>query len=151
MSKLIRSNDPFMGLSGLHSYIDDMFNDFMGGSITPSLASSTQADVYVEDDKQLVAEIHAPGFNKDNIDVSVHEGVLEISGKKSEKQEDDDKKRNYMVRESSSSFYRRFALPKHADADNVDAHFEDGVLKVTVPFKELPKPKKIQIGSGKNK
>jgi HSP20 family protein len=52
-----------------------------------------------------------------------------------------------MVRESHASFYRSVALPKHADADNVSADFEGGVLKVTVPFKELPQPKKVTIGA----
>ncbi len=56
-----------------------------------------------------------------------------------------------MVRESSSSFYRQIALPKQANEEAIIASFEKGVLKVTVPFKELPKPKHIAIGSGKDK
>jgi HSP20 family protein len=54
-----------------------------------------------------------------------------------------------MVQESTSSFYRRMALPRQADGDKVDAQFDNGVLKVIVPFKELPKPKKVAIKSGK--
>ncbi len=103
-------------------------------------------DVYTEDDKKLVTEVHAPGFDKDEIEVSVHNGVLEIKGEHKEKSEDKAKKRNYMVHESHSSFYRRLALPKHADGDMVKAHFNKGVLTVEVPFKELPTPKKIEIG-----
>ena len=91
------------------------------------------------------------GLTKDDIDVSVHNGMLEIKGEKHEKAEDKGKKRSYMVHESHASFYRRLALPDYADADHVDAHFDDGVLKVIVPFKELPKPKKIAIGSGNRK
>jgi HSP20 family protein len=53
------------------------------------------------------------------------------------------------VRESHSSFYRSIALPKYADGDNIKAHFRDGVLKVTIPFKELPAPKKVAIEDGK--
>ncbi|MDB5181446.1 MAG: hsp20 [Candidatus Saccharibacteria bacterium] len=54
-----------------------------------------------------------------------------------------------MVLESHASFYRSIVSPKHADASNIQADFKDGVLKVIVPFKELPQPKKISIGSSK--
>ncbi|MBI2592157.1 Hsp20/alpha crystallin family protein [Candidatus Saccharibacteria bacterium] len=107
-------------------------------------------DVYTEDDKQLVAEVHAPGFTKDDIDISVHEGMLEVKGHKEEKEEDK-KKRSYMMRQSSSSFYRRIALPRQADSGRVKANFDNGMLKVTVPFKELPKAKKIAIAEAKKK
>lgn len=145
MANLIRWEDPFLGLTSLHRQLDDMFNNFW--SNVPS-ATMPAMDVYSEDDKQLVAEVNAPGFSKDDIDVSVHNGVLEIKGEKHEKEEDK-KKRNYMMRESSASFYRRIALPKHADGDNVKASFDNGMLRVTVPFKELPKPKRVEISSGK--
>jgi HSP20 family protein len=148
--KIVRFNDPFAELSTLHSQLDDMFNEMFGKSGSSQLTSLPAMDIYNDNDKQLVAEISAHGFSKDDVQVNVHEGVLEIKGEKQQKEEEKDKKRTYMVRESSSSFYRRIALPRHADADKVDAHFEDGVLKVTVPFKELPSPKKIQIKS-KNK
>jgi HSP20 family protein len=109
-------------------------------------------DIYSEDDKQLVVEVHAPGFTKDDVDINVHNGVLEIRGERHETEEDKkNRKRNYMVRESHASFYRSIALPKYADGDHVDAQFDNGVLKVTVPFKDIPKPKKITITAGKNK
>ncbi len=143
MSDLIRWSDPFAGLTSVHSQLDDLFNGFFGGM--PTLAQTMPAmDVYNEDDKQLVAEVQVPGFKKDEVEVNVHNGVLEIKGEHKNKEEDK-KKRSYMVRESHSSFYRRLALPKHADGDHVKANFDNGVLKVIVPFKELPKPKKVEI------
>ncbi len=152
MKNMIRWEDPFAGISSLHSQLDDMFNNFFS---LPAGAASRQhlaaMDVYNEGDERLVAEIQAPGFDRDEIEVNVHNGMLEIRGEQKAREEDEDKKRSYMVRESSASFYRRIALPKHADADNVEAHFDNGVLKVTIPFKELPKPKRIQIGAGKGK
>jgi HSP20 family protein len=144
--------DPFTGLTTMHSQLDDIFDDFFGSNAGrfPSAMSSAAMDVYTEDDKQLVTELQAPGFTKDDVSVSVHDGVLEIKGEKHDKEEEGKaSKRNYMLRESHASFYRRIALPRHADAENVAASFEDGVLKVTVPFKELPQPKKIAIESGK--
>lgn len=143
MSDLIRWSDPFAGLTSVHSQLDDLFNGFFGGM--PTIAQTMPAmDVYNEDNKQLVAEVQVPGFKKDEVEVSVHNGVLEIKGEHKDKEENE-KTRNYMVRESHTSFYRRLALPKHADGDSVNASFENGMLKVTVPFKELPKPKKVEI------
>ncbi len=141
--------DPFKDLSNMHRQLDDMFGGFWGGWPTPS--NLPAMDVYTEGDRQLIAEVHIPGFSKDDVEVNVHEGVLEIIGKKEEKEESKDKKRSYMLRQSSASFYRRVALPRQANADKVKAHFEEGVLKVTVPFKELPKPKKIAIGEAQKK
>lgn len=151
MANIVRWDDPFAGLTSMHSQLDDMFNNFFSGlpSVQPTQTVPTM-DVYSEDDKQLVAEVHAPGFTKDDVDVSVHNGILEIKGEKHEKEEDKGKKRSYMMRESHASFYRRLALPDYADEDNVDAEFHGGVLKVTVPFKELPQPKKIAISEGKS-
>ena len=153
MANIVRWDDPFAGLSNLHSQLDDMFNNFFSTPMMSMPQSVPSMDVYTEDDKQLVAEVNAPGFTKDDIDVSVHNGVLEVKGEKHEKEEDQSKgkKRNYMMRESHASFYRRLALPDYADQDHVDAEFQDGVLKVIVPFKELPQPKKVAIGDGSKK
>lgn len=155
MANIVRFNDPFAGLTSLHSQLDDIFNTFMSPSLLPSNRSVPMMDVYTEDDKQLVSEVQAPGFKPEDVEVSVNNGVLEIKGQKHQKDEDknagDKKQRNYMVRESHASFYRSIVLPKHADADNVQAEFNDGVLKVTVPFKELPQPKKVAITSGSDK
>lgn len=148
---LTRWNDPFSGLTSMHSQLDDLFNNFF--STAPSSQSVPAMDVYIEDDKNMVAEVQVPGFDKDDVEVSVHNGILEIKGEKHEKEEDKgkDKKRSYMVRESHASFYRSIALPKYADADNVTADFENGLLKVKVPFKELPAPKRIAISADSKK
>jgi HSP20 family protein len=147
---LVRWNDPFAGLTSMHSQLDDMFNSFFGSGQL-NTGNAPAMDVYTEDDKQLVAEVHTPGFAKDDIEVNVHDGILEIKGEKHEQTEDNDKKRNYMMRESHASFYRSIALPKVADEGGVSAQFENGVLKVQVPFKELPAPKRVAIGEGAKK
>jgi HSP20 family protein len=100
-------------------------------------------DVYTEGDKQLTVEAHLPNFDDKDINVHVDNGILEIQAERHEQEKD--KKKKYVVRESSSSFYRRIRLPEVADTNKIDAHMKDGVLKVVVPFKKLPAPKKIAI------
>lgn len=152
MANIVRFNDPFAGLTSLHSQLDDIFNSFFSPMMPGTAQSMPAMDIYTEDDKQLVSEIQAPGFTTDDVEVSVNNGMLEIKGEKHDKEEEGGHgKRNYMMRESHASFYRSIALPKHADADNIKADFKNGILKVIVPFKELPQPKKIAIGSAEKK
>ena len=98
-------------------------------------------------DNNLVVETHLPNFEQKDVNIEVENGALVISAERHEKEED--KGKQYVVRESSSSFYRRIALPKRADADKIEAHPDDGVLKVSVPLTPLPEPKKIAIASKK--
>jgi HSP20 family molecular chaperone IbpA len=69
--------DPFAGLTSMHSQLDDIFNSFF--SSLPVSQNMPATDVYTEDDnKTLVAEVHTPGFDKDDIEINVRDGVLEI-------------------------------------------------------------------------
>lgn len=139
MSSIVRF-DPFEEMRALQ-------RQFFGDDWSQSAQHLATTDMYTEDDKQLVIEAHLPHFTQDDVDISIDRGYLTIRGEKHEKEED--KKKKYVLRESSSSFYRRVLLPDHADSDSISAHMENGVLKVTVPFKELPAPKKIAIAAKK--
>ncbi|HKU18086.1 MAG TPA: Hsp20/alpha crystallin family protein [Candidatus Saccharimonadales bacterium] len=147
---LIRWNDPFNNM-GMQNPFDDLLNGVWGTAFPAATHGAPVMDVYTEDDTSLIAEVQLPGFKKDDVEVHVHDGILEIKGEKHEKEENKDTKRNYMMRESHESFYRSIRLPKVADGDNVTAQFANGMLKVTVPFKELPKPKKVAISEGAKK
>ncbi len=140
MSNLTRW-DPFAELSTLqkHFFGDDLMSTFKGVNIPTT-------DVYEKDGK-LAVEAHLPNFEQKDVDIRVDEGALTISAERREKEEDKDK--NYVVRESSSSFYRRIALPKRANPDKIEAHLEDGVLKVEVPLTPVPEPKRIEVKSKK--
>jgi HSP20 family protein len=142
MSDLVRW-DPFAELSTLQKQFfgDDWITSPKGVNIPTT-------DVYTKDN-QLKVEAHLPNFEQDDVNIQVENNALVISAERHEKEEDKDKK--YVVRESSSSFYRRIALPERADTDNIAAHLDDGVLKVSVPLTPLPEPKKIAIASRKKK
>jgi len=144
MSNLIKF-DPFAELNALQRQFfgDDWLSPVKGLTVPTT-------DVYTKDDKELVVEAHLPNFNQDDVNIHVDNDALVIQAEKHEKEED--KKKKYVVRESSTSFYRRIALPERADADAIAAHLDDGVLRVTVPLKALPEPKKITIeGSSQKK
>lgn len=132
--------DPFAGLDALRR---DLFDDGFFRNLRGKLPTT---DVYTEDDKELVIEAHLPNFDEKDITVNVDKGALVIQAERHEQEED--KKKKYVIRESSSSFYRSIALPEQAEEQQITADFDDGVLKVTVPLKELAAPTKIAVGSG---
>lgn len=142
MNKLVRY-DPFAQLTALQRQFfgDDWLTPFKGVNVPTT-------DVYTKDN-QLVVEAHLPNFKQDDVNIQVDNGALVVQAERHEKEEDKFKK--YVVRESSSSFYRRIQLPERADTDKIEAHFDEGVLKLTVPLTPLPEPKKIAIASKASK
>jgi HSP20 family protein len=137
MSHIVKF-DPFTELNALQRQFfgDDWATPLKGVNIPTT-------DVYTNDDKELIVEAHLPNFEHADIDVHVDNGALVIQAERHER--DEDKKKKYVVRESSSSFYRRITLPERADTESIEAHLDDGILKVQVPLKTLPEPKKISI------
>lgn len=135
--------DPFSELSALQKQFfgDDFMSPFKGVNIPTT-------DVYTKDNN-LMVEAHLPNFEQDDINIQVEDNSLIISAQRHEKEEDKAKK--YVIRESSSSFYRRIALPERANADKIEARLDDGVLKVAVPLTPLPEPKRVAISAGKRK
>jgi len=133
MNKLVRF-DPF-------AEIDALQRQFFGDSPAPTTSVPT-TDVYT-DENTLVVEAHLPNFTEDDINIEVENNSLVLQASRHEKEED--KGRRYVMRESSSSLYRRVQLPERANAEKIEAHLEDGILKVTVPLTPLPEPKKIKV------
>lgn len=146
---LIRRPSSTLGLSTFEE-MDKLFDNLWRSFNLPSSSFSLPSiDIYSEDNQHMVVEMQAPGFSADDIEISIRNGVLEIRGERAEKEEKKDKKRSYMVRESAASFARRVVLPEGADAENISAELDNGLLKVTVPV-ERPEAKRIKI-SGPSK
>ncbi|MBN2101027.1 Hsp20/alpha crystallin family protein [Candidatus Dojkabacteria bacterium] len=107
--------------------------------------SDIEMDVYEEGD-QVVVKVKAPGFKKDEVDVSVESGKVTVVGNAQQEKEEEDKKRKYYRKEiSKSSFTRSCVLPVDVVPDKANANFEDGVLTITLPKSEEAKPKKIKV------
>jgi len=137
MSNIVKF-DPFAEIQFLQKQLlsDDWFSPI-------KTMQMPTTDVYTKDDNELHVESHLPNFDQKDVDVHVDKGMLVIRAERHEQEKDKEKK--YIVRESSSSFYRSIRLPEIADENNIQAKMKNGVLKVTVKLKELPKPKQITI------
>jgi HSP20 family protein len=133
-----RYSDPF---SALRAEMDSLFDSFMGGppSFLWHVRHQRRPRLYAhptcgrkETDKEIVVEAELPGINEKDISLALQDGVLTIRGEK--KHEHDEEKENYrMMERRYGSFQRSLRLPDTVDEDKVEASFDNGVLKVSVP------------------
>ena len=97
-----------------------------------------------EDDKEYLVKAELPEVKKEELKVTVEDGVLTISGeRKFEKEENN--KRYHRVERAYGSFARSFTVPDDADPAKVHAEFKDGVLNVRIEKAERAKPKTIDV------
>lgn len=100
-------------------------------------------DVY-ETDKDVIAECNIPDFDPEKVGVSVEDGVLRVRGEMDEEKEE--KEKGYWRKEiRKGSFERMVRLPVAVKEDEVDAVYEKGILKITMPKAEKESKPKIQI------
>lgn len=108
----------------------------------------------VEKDDSLLVTAELPGVKKDDVDITLEDGVLTIRGEKKEekKEEKDEKEGKYHMWERKyGSFQRSFTLPHEVEVDKIDAKFDNGILTVTLPktAKAKVQGRKIPIGVAK--
>jgi len=85
--------------------------------------------------KEYTVELAAPGLKKDDFKIDVDNNVLTIQAEKEENKEEKDE--NYTRKEYNyNSFSRLFQLPENVKSDKIQANYENGVLKLALPFKE---------------
>ena len=100
-------------------------------------------DVFEKGDN-LVVKIEIPGIKQEDVDVSVADDTLILKGEK--RAEPGIKDQDYHRTELNyGTFYRSIALPASVDAQNVDAVYEDGVLRITMSLARGAKPKKVAV------
>ena len=108
-------------------------------------AASCPIDVYVEGDSYVV-EMTVPGIEPGAVDMSVLGNQITISGEDAVP----DAGRQYLHRERSHGrFERTLTLPLELDSDKAEAHYEHGVMRLTVPQVASAKPRRIAVTNGK--
>lgn len=101
----------------------------------------------VEDDKEYTLKVELPEVRKEDVSVTLENGVLILRGeRKFEKEEKN--KRYHRIERSYGSFARSFVMPDDVDEAKVNAEFKDGLLKVHVAKSEKAKPKAIDVKIG---
>ncbi len=142
---LVPFRKPRHDLAALHSEMDDLFDSFFRGLDRPVWGYKAWPTIDVsEENDAIVVRAEVPGCKAEDVDISVYNNTLTISGEK--KQSEEKKQKNYYHLESAyGSFRRELTLPADVDADKVEAHCKDGVLSITMPKAEKTKAVKVKI------
>src|SRR5882762_2529375 len=97
-----------------------------------------------EDDHGYLLKADLPEMKKDDVKVTVEDGILSVSGERKVEKEDH-KKKFHRIERCFGTFRRTFTLPEDADSTKVTAEFRDGVLKVHLPTTTTAKSKATQV------
>ncbi|HET7624030.1 MAG TPA: Hsp20/alpha crystallin family protein [Verrucomicrobiae bacterium] len=97
-----------------------------------------------EDKDNVVVTVELPGMKKEDIEISLHEGNLTISGERKE-EEKSESAEVYRTERFTGRFNRVVGLPVPVATDKVKAQYKDGVLTVTLPKTEEAKPRQIEV------
>lgn len=96
-----------------------------------------------ESEKFILFTFDLPGLEEKNIAIEIKDNVLAISGERNE-EFNDETSRKFRGRHYGS-FRQSFGLPKTVDQDKIEADYTNGVLKILLPKKDVPQPKKVEV------
>lgn len=143
--------DPFRDLLSIQEEMNQLFNRAFGrtfgeGGEAPARVWAPALDISERKDAYVVT-VEVPGVKQDDIDITLEDGLLTISGERKQVQESSDEQ-FHRVERRYGAFRRSITLPSQVQADAIEASYENGVLEVLLPKAEEAKPKKITVRSG---
>ncbi len=124
------------------SAFDSFFNDMLGD--WGMYSQKFPAVDITENDDAYILEAELPGYKQKEVKVNIEKHVLKLNSAKETKKEEKDKKRLVSER-CYQCFERSFSLPEDVDEENIAGEFADGILTLTLPKKEVAKPKAIEV------
>lgn len=146
------ASSPLRRMNNLREDVDNLFNLAFGRLLQPfGTEPSSQflegwfpaVDVY-EDKDTVVVKAEVPGMKKDEIDISLHDGFLTLSGERKQETKEEDAE-TYRSERWLGRFHRTITLPCRVDAEKIKATYTNGILSVSMPKAEEAKPKQIPI------
>lgn len=138
--------DPFRELAAMQDRVARLFGDvYLRDEDTGFKGSWTPAvDIFEAENHDLVIKAELPGMSREDIEVTVEHNTLVLKGTK--KFDAEVKEENYRrVERTYGTFHRSFTLPTTVDTSRVGADFKNGVLTVTLPFREEARPRTISV------
>jgi HSP20 family protein len=148
MNTLIRRSS-YPGFEGFPAAGLSLFEDTLNRFFDTSASArpwSPAVDI-MENENELLLTADVPGVRMEDIEIKIEEGTLTLSGKRAFQKEAKEGGYHRLER-SYGEFQRAFALPDSVDADHVAAGYENGVLRITLPKKEIAKPRTIKVAVG---
>lgn len=114
----------------------ELWDEFFNHDFYPQRINRMKTDVK-ETETEYLLDIEMPGYNKDNVEITVNDGYLTVTGTKEENKESGD--RNYVTRERYSGKVSRSWYIGDVNTEDVKASFADGILKISVPKEDRKK------------
>lgn len=131
------------GLRLFHDSVNRLFSEPAARPWSPSV------DIY-ETDHELVVKADLPDVDPKNVGIQLENGTLTLKGERKFEQEKNGQRGFHRIERSYGAFVRAFSLPDTVDGEKVKADYKNGVLTITLPKKEVAKPKTINIEVGSN-
>lgn len=139
-------------LERIHNLVENLMGEVFGLSTPSSTTTSTPTwtwlppmNMWVENNT-LFVECFVPGLNKDQLEVNVTEDTLTISGTYKNPWNENNTPTFYMYEYPFGSFYRQVSLPFPVNTQQVNAKYENGVLRITMPLTTSnPQGHKVKI------
>ena len=150
-STLPRNSTPslFNQLASAERDFDRVFSRFFGNTQPNQMSGWWPASEVQETQNGYCVTLELPGCTTDQINVSVENGLLTISGERRREVAENAQDVTYHLTERPyGQFTRTFVLPSTVDADELSARYEHGILTVQLPKAEQAKPRRIEIQSG---
>src|SRR5262245_12854163 len=135
--------DPFRDVVSLQDRMNRLLRDWPVRGEEPTWRWAPPVDI-LETDDSLVVRAELPGMKAEEIEVSVENGTLTLSGERKTDARYDDQN-VHRVESQYGAFARSFTLPTRVDPARVKATFRDGVLEIELPKAEDAKPRRVQI------
>ena len=124
------------GLVAFPRDIDRVFDDFLGWWQDNSRAMPTETAVYPvdirEENGSILVDAELPGFDKNEVEVKLEQGVLTINAEHKEEKQEKEKGKMHLRERRYRRVERSFTLPTAVDESKVDANLKDGVLHLTI-------------------
>ena len=147
MQKLIRREDRPLGRFG---FWNDDFDRLFEGFLAPTRVVEEAGDLVpamdvAETEHGYVITAEMPGVRKEDINITLENGVLSIAGESREEKEEKDNGRVIRQERRYGKYVRSLRLGTEVDDQQIKAAYKDGILEITVPKAEAVKPKKIAV------
>ncbi len=141
--------DPFRELEEMSDRLNRVFNRPAlprtgNGKETMTAADWSPVVDVLETEKEYVIKAELPEVKKDDVKITVQDGVLTIQGERKHEAEEKGK-RFHRIERSYGAFVRSFSVPDFVDEGKVAAEFKDGVLSLHLPKTEKAKPRAIEV------
>jgi HSP20 family protein len=145
--------DPLRDLATMQNRINRFVRESYSPETPEEVLTTTSfappVDIY-EDEHTIAVKMEVPGIDEKDIDVRIENTTLTVHGER--KIEKEEKEENFRrVERQYGSFTRSFTLPSSVDTGQVSAHYDKGVLKISLAKKAEAKPKQIKVNVGSEK